>query len=165
MKNKIYTILFLFLLGMSLIACNGQENVAEGQMKCTFSIECSKAVENKDQLTKEAAEAVPEDGIILEAQEVTFSEGESVYDILTRVCREHNILMESSFTPGTGSAYIEGIANLYEFDCGKESGWMFCVNGEFPGLSCSDIKVKEGDIIEIRYTCNLGKDWEREVEK
>ena len=32
------------------------------------------------------------------------------------------------------SYYVEGIGNLYEFDCGSESGWMYKVNGWFPQL-------------------------------
>ncbi len=35
------------------------------------------------------------------------------------------------------SYYVEGIGNLYEFDCGKESGWMYKVNGRFPNYGCS----------------------------
>ena len=62
---------------------------------------------------------VPEDGIILPATEVTFSDGESVYDVLQRVCKANKIHMESSFTPVYNSAYIEGIHNLYEFDVGE----------------------------------------------
>lgn len=54
--------------------------------------------------------------------EVEFTEGESVHDVLQRVCKEAGIQMESSFTPAYNSAYVEGINNLYEFDCGELSG-------------------------------------------
>ena len=44
---------------------------------------------------------MPEDGIILPATEVTFSDGESVlYDVLQRVCKANKIHMESSFYAG-----------------------------------------------------------------
>ena len=66
-----------------------------------------------------------------------FTEGESVFDVLKRVCRENKIHMEFSETPVYQSAYIEGIGNLYEFDCGEGSGWMYRVNGEFPNYGCS----------------------------
>lgn len=42
--------------------------------------------------------------------------------------------MESNWTPAYNSAYIEGIGNLYEFDCGNLSGWMYSVNGVWPDL-------------------------------
>ena len=64
--------------------------------------------------------------------------------------------MEASFT--TGTAYIEGINNIYEFSCGELSGWMYCVNGEYPNVGCSDYKIKDGDNIEWYYTCDLGED-------
>ena len=57
------------------------------------------------------------------------------------------------------SAYIEGINNLYEFDCGELSGWMYKVNGWFPNYGCSACKVENGDDIVWCYTCKgFGKD-------
>ncbi|MFR4318181.1 MAG: DUF4430 domain-containing protein [Eubacterium sp.] len=64
--------------------------------------------------------------------------------------------MEASFAAKT--AYVEGINNIYEFSCGKLSGWMYEVNGEYPNVGCSDYKVKDKDVIEWHYTCNLGED-------
>ncbi len=89
---------------------------------------------------------------------VTFSEGESVFDVLQRVCRENKIHMESSWTPIYNSAYVEGINNLYEFDVGSLSGWMYSVNGWFPNYGCSRYELHDGDVVEWVYTCDLGKD-------
>lgn len=47
---------------------------------------------------------------------------------------------------------------LYEFDCGKDSGWMYCVNGWYPNYGCSKYTLEDGDTVEWRYTCNLGRD-------
>ena len=66
---------------------------------CTFSIECSTILNNLDMLEPDKLDAVPSDGIILPAQTVTFYEGESVYDVLKRICAEKGIHMEASFTP------------------------------------------------------------------
>lgn len=66
--------------------------------------------------------------------------------------------MESSYTPIYGSYYIEGINQLYEFDGGGQSGWQYCVNGWFPNYGCSSYSVEDGDVIEWKYTCNLGSD-------
>ena len=60
--------------------------------------------------------------------------------------------------PVTGGAYIRGINNLYEYDCGSVSGWMYKVNGDFPNVGCSDYKLSEGDSIEFLYSCDLGAD-------
>ena len=101
---------------------------------------------------------MPKDGWILKKQTVEFEEGETVFDVLKRVLKENKIQMESSYTPMYGSYYVEGINQLYEFDCGKNSGWMYRVNGWYPNYGCSSYTLESGDEIEWRYTCNLGSD-------
>ncbi|MDE7233900.1 MAG: DUF4430 domain-containing protein [Ruminiclostridium sp.] len=125
---------------------------------CTISIECTTVFDNLNDLEKGKEEIIPEDGIILPPTAAGFSEGESVFDVLQRICRENKIHMESSWTPMYNSAYIEGINNLYEFDCGSGSGWMYCVNGVYPNYGCSSYILKHGEVVEWRYTCDLGKD-------
>ena len=125
---------------------------------CTFSIECSTILNNLKDLDPDKRELIPSNGVILEPTMVTFYEGESVFDVLQRVCKENDIHMESSWTPIYNSAYIEGIHNLYEFDCGALSGWMYRVNGWYPNYGCSRYQLVDGEVVEWRYTCDLGKD-------
>ena len=125
---------------------------------CTFSIECSTILNNLDMLETEKLEMVPFDGVILNEITVVFYEGESVFDVLQRVCKENKIHMEASWTPMYNSAYIEGIHNLYEFDCGSLSGWMYRVNGWYPNYGCSRYQLQDGDVVEWRFTCDLGND-------
>ena len=126
---------------------------------CTFSIECSTILNNLENLDPDKLELVPSDGVILPPTTVTFYEGESVFDMIQRVCKEYNIHLEFSWTPIYNSAYIEGIHNLYEFDCGALSGWMYRVNGWYPNYGCSRYQLADGEVVEWRYTCNdLGKD-------
>ena len=101
---------------------------------------------------------VPADGIVFPATKVEFSEGESVFDVLQRVCRDNAIHMESNWTPMYNSAYVEGINNLYEFDVGSLSGWMYSVNGWFPNYGCSRYALQNGDVVNWVYTCDLGYD-------
>lgn len=125
---------------------------------CTISISCKTILNNMGALDPDKTELVPADGWILKETKVTFKEGESVFDVLQRVTKNNNIHMESTFTPMYNSAYIEGINNLYEFDCGELSGWMYSVNGWFPNYGCSRYQVQAGDVIKWVYTCDLGKD-------
>ena len=126
---------------------------------CTISISCNTALNNMDKLrTPAVASAIPSSGTILSTTTVTFTEGESVYDVLQRVCRDNGIQMEASWTATYNSAYVEGINNLYEFDVGSGSGWMYKVNGWFPNYGCSSYELKNGDNICWVYTCNLGDD-------
>ena len=115
-------------------------------------------LDNMEQLNQEKADFVPADGWILYSSTVEYTPGETVYDVLYRVCREAGIQMEASYTPMYGSYYVEGINQLYEFDCGKLSGWMYNVNGWYPNYGCSQYEVSNGDVIQWRYTCDLGRD-------
>lgn len=135
-----------------------EQETKDTNLYCTFTITCSTILDNIDDLDPEKIELVPKDGIILKKQKVQFKEGESVYDVLVKVCKDNNIHMESSWTPMYNSAYIEGINNLYEFDCGSLSGWMYKVNEWFPNYGCSRYVLKNGDDVVWCYTCNLGYD-------
>ena len=137
-----------------------EETTAEEEKEytCTVSIRCDTILNNMDLLKEEKKDMVPSNGVILAATSVTFHEGESVFDVLQRVTREKRIHLEYTFTPLYNSAYIEGIHNLYEFDCGDLSGWMYKVNGWFPNYGCSQYQLQQGDVIEWVYTCDLGYD-------
>ena len=132
--------------------------VGTTQYTCTLSISCATILDHMDWLDEEKVDLVPEDGWILKATKVKFYEGESVFNVLQRTCKQNKIHMEFSDTPMYNSAYIEGIHNLYEFDCGQLSGWMYSVNGWFPNYGCSRYQLKDGDIIKWVYTCDLGYD-------
>ena len=134
------------------------EPPASKDLTCTISISCSTILNNMDRCEEAKKEWVPDDGVILRATTVTFTEGESVYDVLERVCRDNGIQMEASWSGKYGSAYVEGIANLYEFDVGSGSGWMYKVNGWFPNYGCSGYTLSQGDVISWVYTCDLGDD-------
>lgn len=125
---------------------------------CTFSIDCSAILNNMDDLKSGKEEFVPSNGAIFAASEVEFTPGDNVFDVLQSVCREYGIHMEHAYTPIYGSEYIEGINQLYEFDCGELSGWMYSVNGWFPNYGCDQYTVEDGDVIEWIYTCDLGAD-------
>ena len=125
---------------------------------CTISISCATILDNMDLCAEEKTELVPADGWILQPVTATFYEGESVFDVLMRICQENKIHMEYMDTPMYNSAYIEGIANLYEFDVGALSGWMYNVNGWFPNYGCSRYALQDGDVVQWVYTCDLGAD-------
>ena len=134
------------------------EPPAGKELTCTISISCSTILSNMDKCEESKKEWVPDNGVILSATTVTVTEGESVYDVLQRVCRDNGIQMDASWSGKYGSAYVEGIANLYEFDVGSGSGWMYKVNGWFPNYGCSGYTLSQGDVICWVYTCNLGDD-------
>lgn len=130
----------------------------EEKLTCTFSISCITLLNHMDKLDKDKKDLVPADGWILKPITVEYNQGETVFDILKKVCMDRKIHMEASWTPIYNSAYVEGIHNLYQFDCGSLSGWMYCVNDVYYNYGCSQAVVHNGDTIEWVYTCDLGKD-------
>lgn len=135
-----------------------EEPTAAEEKHCTISISCTSILSHMDWLNPAKTALVPANGWILGSTDVVFTDGESVFDVLSRVCKEHKIHMEFEETPMYQSAYIEGIYNLYEFDCGELSGWMYSVNGWFPNYGCSRYILSDGDVISWVYTCELGND-------
>jgi hypothetical protein len=125
---------------------------------CTVTVRCDTVLNNMGRLNKEKVELVPKDGVIFLQTAITFNEGENVFNALQREMKRAKIHMAFRATPLYNSAYIEAIHNLYEFDCGELSGWMYKVNGQFPAYGCSRYLLKDGDEIEWLYTCDLGRD-------
>ena len=130
------------------------ENPTEDSV-CTVTISCRTALENDD-LPEATRGILPADGVILDACPVEFSKGDSAFDVLMKAVREQKIHLEYSGTKTL--PYIEGVNNLYEFDCGATSGWMYRVNGWFASFGIGQYPVSGGDSIEIIYTCSLGED-------
>lgn len=137
---------------------------------CYVSIVCNTINDNIDNLKSSKKNFVPSDGIIIENIAVSVKDGENVFDIIKRACSENvckdnckycqknGIQIEYVYTPSFNNYYIEGIHQLYEKDCGMQSGWMYSVNGIFPNVGASSYSVKSGDNIVFAYTCNMGED-------
>lgn len=134
-----------------------EQQPTQKELTCSLEIRCDKLVGNGD-LDPDKAELVPEDGSLFAAADVVFYEGESVFNVLQRAMKQNRQHLEFTQTPLYNSAYIEGICNLYAYDAGDLSGWMYSVNGAFPNYGCSQYVVQAGDVIVWHYTCDLGAD-------
>ncbi len=160
-KAAAVTAVCILLLAGIMTACGSSEEaskeVAAKSASCTLEVRCDMALES-GKLDASKRRILPEDGVLFQSQEVAFVEGDTVYDVLQREMKEHKIHMESAENPVYESQYIEGIGNLYEFDCGDLSGWIYKVNDSFPEIGCSEYEVREGDHIQWLYSCDLGKD-------
>ena len=130
----------------------------DGSFTVTLSVRVDTLLHNMHILHRDKHELVPADAIIFPVTQVTAFEGESVFNVLQREMRRHGIHMASRFTPVFNSAYVEAINNLYEFDVGELSGWMYKVNGWFPNFGSSRFVLSPDDIIEWHYTVDLGRD-------
>ena len=170
MKHIVKIMVLVLVLSM-LCGC-GKTNMAEvadtngdGRLTCTLEVRCDMLLGNLDQMAPGKAALVPKSGILLETTQVEFSGGESVFDVFRKVLREEKLHFEYVDASAYDSVYIEGIGNIYEFDCGPQSGWMYSVNGTYPGLGCSAYTLADGDVIVFNYTCDLGADLGADYEK
>lgn len=160
-KKRLFVILIFTFSLLSLASCapGGGPSGPQGEEKtCVMSITCATVLDNWDKLAKGKEEIIPEGGVILPETQVALLDGESAFDVLLRVTKELKIHMEHSQTPITKISYIEAINNLYEFDCGELSGWMYQVNGVYPACGSNGYEMQDGDNLKWVYTCDLGRD-------
>ena len=86
-----------------------------------------------------------------------YAEGSTVYDVFS------DLLVKHGYTCKRRGSYIAAITSnsgvtLEEFDEGKNSGWMYRVNGELVGRYMSAQGLEDGDRIELYFT----SDWTSE---
>jgi len=172
-RKDILTIAFIVLL--MAVVINGTkiqsveeyhlthiDDITEDSETVHISIEASTVLDHWDQLDPalQSEKYVPKDGVILERTEYVLRPDDTVYDILQRTVRHNQIHMEfqGADENAYSSVYIQGINHLYEFSCGPLSGWMYAVNNEFPDYGVSKYELEDGDEIEFKYTCDLGRD-------
>lgn len=138
------------------------DEITEDSETVVLSINCASILDNTDKLNEDLRDEkyVPSDGVILPPTRYVLRKGDTVFDILDRATRHNKIQMEyqDARLNSFGSVYVQGINYLYEFSCGELSGWMYRVNGQFPNYGCSKYTLKDGDVIEWLYTCDLGRD-------
>ena len=167
------TIILVFLLIFSLSSCTGFESVEEYNKRNTtkksnitafVSIDCKDALNNKNLLDEAVEKALPKDGVILKDYKASVAKGETAYSLILKVAKNNNIQIDclSPEESSYNTAYIKGIGNLYEKDCGKNSGWIFYVNGVSSQVGCSDYYVKNSDVIEFTYVCDINKLYKKE---
>ncbi len=99
---------------------------------------------------------IPADGVLLAENSFPIAAEDTVYTVLTDAARAYGIHMEAS--GANGLMYIHGIGNVYEFDFGDLSGWVYTVNGDTLSVGVDQCVLKDGDRVELHYTLELGKD-------
>ncbi len=122
-----------------------------GTVSCTVTVECKSILSHMDDLKEGHEEFVPSDGYIIKDYTYNGKQGDTAYDALKAACNDKDIKLTSQKT--TYGIYISGINNLDEFDCGKQSGWMYRVNGKYPSTTCGNVTVSENDSIVFEYVC------------
>lgn len=108
-----------------------------GDMLCYISIDASSAGK----------------GMLLEDRELRLEEGVNAYEQLIYAARSEGIIIDNRGSER--SPYIAGIDNIYEFDCGELSGWVFTVNDKISSVGAGEYILREGDRVCWRYSIYL----------
>lgn len=123
------------------------------KVTCTVTVECKSILDHMDNLKEGHEEFVPSDGYIIKNYTYKAKAGYTAYDALKSACKSNDIKLTAQKT--SYGIYISGINNLDEFDCGKQSGWMYSVNGIMPNTTCGNVTVDDGDSIVFTYVCTF----------
>lgn len=151
-KTKHFTDFIVYTVGTDRSGSSGSSGGgAPPQTKNTITLSIDKFTINK--------------GYVLPPTEVEFTPGESVWDVLQREMDKRGITYTYVWYPKYNSVYVEWIDGDGEFDHGSGSGWMYNVNGWYPNYGASLYTLKNGDVVQWRYTTNLGVDLGEDITK
>ncbi len=153
-KRLVFAAVAVCMLFAGLAACKKEQTT--GEYACKLAIDCSKIWDHEADLAEEKKEYVPEDGMILAETEVYFDEGDTAYDLLSKVCEQQKIHMDAENS--AYGKYVKGIAQIYSGDCGELSGWMFQVNGTYADVGCDVYELQEDDVITWIFICDYEAD-------
>lgn len=126
-----------------------EENTEEKSVTITFSM--TSLLNNMDKLKEGKEKYVPSSGYILSNVKAKIKDGENVFEVTKRVLSDNGIQFEYEYSPVFNSHYIEGINNIYEFDAGDNSGWVYEVNGSRVNVGSDAYKLNSGDKILWKY--------------
>ena len=122
--------------------------------KITVSVTIRGDSHHKDPTSNGGPHGLARGGLTTWASEssVEADTAETVWDVLQRVAKKHGITFTADSNNSYGTVYIRAVNGLGEFDNGKNSGWMYTVNGTHPEVGVSAKYLKNGDNIVLHYT-------------
>lgn len=86
------------------------------------------------------------DGMLISETDVILYDGDTVLDVLKRICKTEKISLD------VAGGYVSGISGIYEFDHGPMSGWIYTVNGNMLSCGCDEYTLSDGDKVVFSYT-------------
>ena len=91
------------------------------------------------------------------ATQVELEGNVTAWDAIKKVLDEKGLSYSYSYSAKYGSVYIESVKGLGEFTNGKNSGWLYSVNGKQPNVGTSAYYLEDGDKIVLHYTDDYTK--------
>lgn len=126
----------------------------EQMINVSIAIDCKTILDNLDDLKSGYRDYVPNNGIILNNVSLKIKKDSTVLDVLKTVNEKYDLNLKTR--KSSYGTYVYGIGNIEEKICGSTSGWMYSVNGVFPGQSASSYRLNDDDKIKWCFTCKPG---------
>ncbi|MGH4123455.1 MAG: DUF4430 domain-containing protein [Clostridium sp.] len=105
------------------------------------------------------------EGYTIQPITIELKSGDTAWSVLKTELDKHNFKYEYEWTEKYGSIYVQSMDGDGEFDHGSGSGWMYNVNGTYPMFGASKYTLENGDVLQWRYTTNLGEDLGEDLSK
>ena len=113
--------------------------------------------EGNDDITVTVTITADNGTVWLPAKSVTVKEGSKVYHAFVKALEGTGITQD-----GAANGYVRSITKdgrtLAEFTLGKNSGWLYKVNGSLPSIPLTQQNIQNGDAIEFYYTADWTAD-------
>ena len=113
--------------------------------------------EGNDDITVTVTITADNGTVWLPAKSVTVKEGSTVYHAFVKALEGTGITQD-----GAANGYVRSITKdgrtLAEFTLGKNSGWLYKVNGSLPSIPLTQQNIQNGDAIEFYYTADWTAD-------
>ena len=159
---KIAIIIVAIILNISLLAgcvftsTNDHYDInLKGDFEVTFSISCNTILTTEgalQNLPQSLQSLIPKDGIMLDKSTVLCENGDSVVDLLKKICAAKGIKLVVG-----SDDYVSNIGHLEEqMYFNNLGGWMYKINSEIANIGAGQYTLKAGDNIEWHYTCEIG---------
>lgn len=162
MFKKLMVICFSCML-LILGACQSNEKQTapvDEHLSASIQISVQPILDHMDDLNESKIQYVPEDGMLLNDQVITYEEGSTALDVLLKVTKDYRIAVdyEDGAQSSSGSSFVKGIGQIYNGDCLDTSGWMLKIDGKWAETGASEITIKNGQKMEWIFICDYDID-------
>ena len=155
---KLLNLLLVLLLSFTAVMPQGlvaETTEKQSTIEAELSIDFRDILRNKDSISEDVLKKVPESGYLAKSEKISVKEGSSAWDVVKTYLDENSIPYDAG--ESQYGVYIKGVNNLNQFDAGKNSGWMYNVNGESANVGISSYTLAAGDKIRLFYVVDYMK--------
>ncbi len=155
---KLLNLLLVLLLSFTAVMPQGlvaETTEKQSTIEAELSIDFRDILRNKDSISEDVLKKVPESGYLAKSEKISVKEGSSAWDVVKAYLDKNNITYDAE--DSQYGLYIKGVNNLNQFDAGKNSGWMYTINGDMANVGISAYTLAAGDKIRFFYAVDYMK--------